>query len=91
VEFDRLILRGGGVLEQHTVLKSGLRYDSSTEKWAFIPPDRVMLDARKDFFSGQSQDQLVGAKRKEVLLLALTHPKVIFLKPKSDCYYTQPK
>jgi hypothetical protein len=91
VESDRLILRSGGVLEQHTVSNSGLHYDSIEEKWAFIPPNHVMLDARRDFFSGQSQNQFVGAKRKEVLLLELSHPKCIFLKPKSDCYYTQPK
>jgi hypothetical protein len=78
-------------MEQHAVSHSGLRYDSITEKWAFIPPDHVMLDARKDFFSGQSQNHFVGLKRKEVLLLDLHHPKVILLKPKSDCYYTQPK
>ncbi len=78
-------------MEQHTVSKQGLHYDSSIERWAFIPPDQVMLDAREDFSSRQSQNQFVGARRKEVLLLELTHPKLIMLKPKSDCYYTQPK
>jgi len=91
IESDKLILRSGGVLEQHTVSNSGLHYDSIAEKWAFIPPNHVMLDARKDFFSDPSQNHFVGVKRKEVLLVELSHPKLIFMKPKSDCYYTQPK
>ena len=91
VASDKLILHSDGTFEQHTVSKRGYRYDASAEKWDLIDDHSVSLDSRKDFFNSQPENEFVGLRRGEVLLVEFTTPRVILLNPKQNCFYTQPK
>ena len=85
---DVLVLHDDGTFEQHTVSKSGARYDSLTEKWKYLGDKRIQLDSWNDFSNATAAD-FRGVKKSVVLKVEPSHPQVIFVP--AGCFYGQPK
>lgn len=81
---DELILHEDGRLEQHSVLASGKRYDTTNEKWSYIAQDSVSLQKWMDFTDNPS-GKPIGA----VLLVNFGKPPSILVSPDSDCLYVK--
>jgi len=60
IRSDNLILHSDGRLEQHFVSAYDQRYDSTSERWSYLPDDAVNFDTRRDFFAKQPANGVVG-------------------------------
>jgi len=81
---DELVLHADGRLDQHTVFKSGKRYDASDQHWSYLPGDSVSLQKWMDF-----TDNPTGKPGGAVLLVKLGNPQLILVNPDSDCVYVK--
>ena len=81
---DELILHGDGRLEQHSVLASGKRYDSTNGSWSYFPQNSVSLQNWMDFTDNPSRKPTSA-----VLLANFGNPPSILVNPDSDCVYVK--
>ncbi len=84
---DTLVLHPDGTLEQHVIAKDARRWDSVGERWKYIGDNAVSFDVRRNFFTSQTYDKLIGLPEGEVLIVHFETPPVILLDPDSDCFY----
>ena len=87
VRSDTLILHSDGRLEQHFVSTYNQRYDSTTEQWSYSPDNSVNFDARRNFFSKQPPNEVIGVREHETLIVEFGNPPVILTNPHSNCLY----
>jgi hypothetical protein len=87
IRSDTLILHGSGRLEQHFVSVFNQRYDASDERWSYSPDDHINLETRRDFFTKQPPNEVIGVPIRENLIVEFGNPSVIVLNPDSDCFY----
>jgi FG-GAP-like repeat/FG-GAP repeat len=78
---------GLGRLEQHFVSVYNQRYDADGERWSYMPDNSVNFDDRKNFFTNQPKNGVIGVSIHETLLVEFGNPSVILLDPHSDCLY----
>lgn len=87
IRSDELILHSDGRLEQHFVSVYNQRYDADGERWSYMPDNSVNFDDRKNFFTNQPKNGVIGVSIHETLLVEFGNPSVILLDPHSDCLY----
>ena len=84
---DTLSLRSDGTFDQRVTAVDGRHFDATGEHWKFVPDHSIELAKRRDFFTSQNHDTLVGLAQEEVLIVEFGSPSVILLNPNSDCSY----
>lgn len=86
---DVLILHSDGTFEQHFRSVSGQHYDTTNQRWSYSLDKSISFDSRKNFFTKQPPDSVVGTAIHETLIVEFGNPNVIVLNPDSDCFYRQ--
>ena len=87
IRSDTLILHHDGKLEQHFVSAYNQRYDATDQHWSYSPENHINFETRKNFFTRQPTDSVIGVAVHENLLVEFGNPAVIVLHPDSDCFY----
>jgi hypothetical protein len=102
IQSDELILRSGGVFEQHTTMKDGQKVDSIGQHWEYSAKDHVVLNKRRDWEIHSDPSLSNGKDPKaslppageaefEALIVQFGSPSVILINPDSDCMYVKTK
>ena len=86
---DVLLLRPDGTFDQVVVANDGREFRQLGQRWEFEPPDSVVFDRRRDFFTDQRYKELVGVPERESLIVKFESPPTILINPDSDCLYTK--
>ncbi len=76
---DKLLLNLDGKLdgkmEQHVSLSDGQHYDSVTERWQYLPDNRIELNERFNVSRAERNGSRGTEKRFEILIVQFTNPR----------------
>ena len=86
---DTLVLHSDGTFDQFTVAQDGRRFEATDQHWKFSAPNSIELDQRRNFFTTQRYQTLVGVPEFESIIVEFTSPPTIVFNPDSDCFYTK--
>ena len=84
---DKLLLNLDGKMEQHAILSDGQHYDSVTERWQYLPDNRIELNERFNVSRAEGNGGSGTEKRFEILIVQFTNPPSILLDPDKNCFY----
>jgi hypothetical protein len=83
IESDELVLFPDGRMGQHLKLRDGRAFDSTNERWSFMPKTNVGLESRWNF----PADAKAPTKESESLIVEFGRRPVIVIDPDSNCFY----
>jgi hypothetical protein len=83
VSQDELIFYSNGTFDQHLRLPDRQVYDSTENKWTFLPRHNIALDSRWAFLAGAP----IPKRESESLIVEFTHPPSIVIDPDNNCFY----
>ena len=83
IESDELVLFPDGRMGQHRKLRDRRAFDSTNERWSFMPKANVGLESRWSF----PADAKRPTKESESLIVEFGRRPVIVIDPDSSCFY----
>src|ERR1700692_835620 len=84
---DTLVFHANGTFDQSVIAQDGRHFDVTGQHWKFVPPNSIELDKRRNFFTTQRYQDLVGIPEFKSIIVEFSSPPSIVFNPHSDCFY----